>query len=432
MKAFYPMLLLFLLAGCTGPGKSFLSGKTPHEAYQQKIAQLGLDNSAMGKQWMDAAKKSLSAPASISLPYTEKGYFSAETPGATGYSFSVKRGEMITASLEANPDSAFRLFMELWARNKELEHKLVKAADTTYNITFEVPSDGIYQLRIQPELLSNGNYTLTIQTGPSLAFPVPANANPRTTSFWGAARDGGNRSHEGVDIFAAKRTPLLAAADGRILRTGENNLGGKVIFMKPEGKNISLYYAHLDEQLVSPGQTVQQGDTIGLMGNTGNARTTPPHLHFGIYTGNGAIDPYPFINNKRPATPTLQNTSHEPGTLVRTNAKAQWTNAINNKDSSLPANTLLYIQAIAPEKKYKTILPNGHTGFISTNSISALDKPYTQTTVRENSALAFAPQGDAPIKTTLEKGTGIQVLARFNNHLFVKSGTTTGWILNLP
>lgn len=431
MRTCYALLLL-LLAGCTGPGKSFLSGKTPHEAYQQKITQLGLDNSAMGKLWMEAAENSLASPANITLPYTEKGYFSAETPRAAGYSFSLKRGETITASLEANPDSAFRLFMELWARNKELEHKLVKAADTTYQIAFEVPNDGIYQLRIQPELLSNGNYTLTIQTGPSLAFPVPANANPRTTSFWGAARDGGNRSHEGVDIFAAKRTLLLAAADGRILRTGENNLGGKVIFLRPEGKNISIYYAHLDEQLVTPGQNVQAGDTIGLMGNTGNANTTPPHLHFGIYTGNGAIDPYPFINPKRPEIPTLGNTSHRPGTLVRTNIKARWTNAINNKDSSLPANTLLYIQASAPGKRYKAILPNGHTGFINTNSVSPLDKPYLQTTLKENSTLSFTPLADAPIKTTLEKGTRIMVLARFNNYLLIKNEAETGWLQNLP
>ena len=57
-----------------------------------------------------------------------------------------------------------------------------------------------------------------------------------------------------------------------------------------------LYYAHLDQQLVSPGERVNAGEIVGTVGNTGNARTTAPHLHFGIYAvGRGAIDPYWFI-----------------------------------------------------------------------------------------------------------------------------------------
>jgi murein DD-endopeptidase MepM/ murein hydrolase activator NlpD len=68
----------------------------------------------------------------------------------------------------------------------------------------------------------------------------------------------------------------IAAANGRISSVTENNLGGKVMFMRPAGKDFTLYYAHLDEQLVSEGQDVRTGDTIGLVGNTGNARTTPP------------------------------------------------------------------------------------------------------------------------------------------------------------
>ena len=57
----------------------------------------------------------------------------------------------------------------------------------------------------------------------------------------------------------------------------------------------SIYYAHLDSQAVSIGQTVKKGDIVGFMGNTGNAKTTPSHLHFGIYTGSGAIDPILYI-----------------------------------------------------------------------------------------------------------------------------------------
>jgi peptidoglycan LD-endopeptidase LytH len=68
-------------------------------------------------------------------------------------------------------------------------------------------------------------------------------------------------------------------ADGVVTRVEENTLGGRVIFLAPNNKDYSLYYAHLQEQTAKPGQRVKTGDTIGLMGNTGNARTTAPHLH---------------------------------------------------------------------------------------------------------------------------------------------------------
>jgi murein DD-endopeptidase MepM/ murein hydrolase activator NlpD len=58
-----------------------------------------------------------------------------------------------------------------------------------------------------------GEYTLSVSVGPSLGFPVSGN-KASIGSFWGDNRDGGKRSHEGVDIFAAKLTPAIAAADG--------------------------------------------------------------------------------------------------------------------------------------------------------------------------------------------------------------------------
>ena len=62
----------------------------------------------------------------------------------------------------------------------------------------------------------------------------------------------------------------------------------------------SHYYAHLERQAVTTGEHVTAGDVVGYVGNTGNARTTPPHLHFGIYRrGEGPIDPLPFVQGRR-------------------------------------------------------------------------------------------------------------------------------------
>jgi murein DD-endopeptidase MepM/ murein hydrolase activator NlpD len=67
--------------------------------------------------------------------------------------------------------------------------------------------------------------------------------------------------------------------------------------MQPMFDGMRLYYAHLDTQLVVPGQFVRAGEPIGTVGNTGNAITTPPHLHFGVYwrQRGGARDPSAFL-----------------------------------------------------------------------------------------------------------------------------------------
>ena len=109
---------------------------------------------------------------------------------------------------------------------------------------------------------------------------------PIQNQFWARGRS----APCGVDIQAKFRTPVVAVADGRVNTVTENNLGGKVIFMRPSGKQYNLYYAHLDSQMVESGQSVKQGDILGLIGNTGNARNTVPHLHFGVYTFNGPVD----------------------------------------------------------------------------------------------------------------------------------------------
>ncbi len=129
-----------------------------------------------------------------------------------------------------------------------------------------------------------------------LVFPVAGN-NSNVGSFWGARREGGKRKHEGIDIFAKKGTPVVAISDGVITKVAVMPKGGKIVWMECDGREWNVYYAHLDEQFVKEGQKVKKGEAIGTVGNTGNARTTPSHLHFGIYTRKGAVDPYPYVKN---------------------------------------------------------------------------------------------------------------------------------------
>ncbi|WP_298709604.1 M23 family metallopeptidase, partial [Chitinophaga sp.] len=304
MKKYIPICFgaaLFFTA-CSASKRGLFVKRTPHEAYAARITDAGLRESLLGGRWFAAAEKGLARPLGITLPYQETGYFSAEDPDAAGFSFAARRGEQLYITVQVKPAGSLLVFTDLWQPASDggsPQH--LASADTLRTLQYDVERDGRFILRLQPELLNNVEYTIQIVTRPSLAFPVPGKSNARIGSFWGAARDGGARSHEGVDIFAKRRTPVVAAADGHVTRTGENNLGGKVVFMRPAQRDISLYYAHLDSQLVQPGQRVSAGDTLGLIGNPGNARNTEPHLHFGIYTASGAVDPLPYIQQNRKA-----------------------------------------------------------------------------------------------------------------------------------
>jgi murein DD-endopeptidase MepM/ murein hydrolase activator NlpD len=89
---------------------------------------------------------------------------------------------------------------------------------------------------------------------------------------------------------------MVSATRGIVVQIGENRLGGKIVFVAGAGGR-SYYYAHLDRwaEDLETGDWVEPGAELGFVGTTGNARGTPPHLHFGVYGGGGAVNPYPLL-----------------------------------------------------------------------------------------------------------------------------------------
>jgi murein DD-endopeptidase MepM/ murein hydrolase activator NlpD len=180
----------------------------------------------------------------------------------------------------------------------DLSGSLFQTAVATDNsLALRVQSDQKLQLRlvVQSLLEQTDTTNLKIYKQPLLDFTLAGKPNAAIKSFWRDARDGGRRSHERNDIFTDRGHPVVAAADGTISSVRNRGLGGKQIWLQDALTASSHTYAHLDSQLVTSGQRVKRGDTIGLVGNTGNARTTAPHLHFGIYKTGGAVDPKPYI-----------------------------------------------------------------------------------------------------------------------------------------
>ena len=101
-----------------------------------------------------------------------------------------------------------------------------------------------------------------------------------------------------VQIFSPNVVHLYSARLKVLYgRLGYNNLGGKIIWVT--GPNMSQhYYAHLDDyaEHIQEGDWVEAGEVIAYVGNTGNAKNTPPHLHYGIYLGGqGPTNPYPYL-----------------------------------------------------------------------------------------------------------------------------------------
>lgn len=103
------------------------------------------------------------------------------------------------------------------------------------------------------------------------------------------------RAHEGIDVAAAEGTPIWAAADGTVvLQQGEYESGGYGNYTCLEhGGGLSTCYAHQSAFSVSPGQTVSQGQVIGLVGNTGHSFGA--HLHFEVRVGGVAQDPLGYL-----------------------------------------------------------------------------------------------------------------------------------------
>ena len=300
---------------------------TAHEQYARGLRDAGLAESALGREWLDASDSAMRAPLEIVLPYLESGFYSRSEARAVAYRITLRGGERLALTLlgEGRPaqlfvdlfeetrdspgDSLAHFVHRVTGRSSDIADSSVVRSESTavaprdsvsiaaeLSLVYEAERAGTFVLRFQPELLRDGRYRITIRTDPILAFPVRGGRNRAVQSFFGADRDAGRRVHHGIDIFAARGTPVVAATDGVVRSISPNTLGGNVVWLRDERRGQTLYYAHLDRHAVAAGQVVRTGDVIGFVGNSGNARTTRPHLHFGVYRrGEGPVDPWPWV-----------------------------------------------------------------------------------------------------------------------------------------
>lgn len=291
------LLLAISCLGCSGISAGInkvadaFTNPTAREVYERGFK----DDKVKFDAWQSAFKDAHKDSIAVTLPYGEKGTFNPLQDLAYSYTVNLKEGEVLIA--EVMRDSLNQnIFMDILELNGS-EYKPLKSAKANESmISYEPEKSGTYKVIIQPEMSSDSDFFISITKKPLYTtFPVAGKGNAAVMSFWGMERDGGKRSHEGIDIFAKKGTPVIAITDGMVSYAGERGLGGKQVWVRDGLFSASLYYAHLDAIKVQDGSRVKTGDTLGFVGNTGNAKFTPPHLHFGIYRNYGAVDPLPFV-----------------------------------------------------------------------------------------------------------------------------------------
>jgi murein DD-endopeptidase MepM/ murein hydrolase activator NlpD len=418
------MVCLAAMFGCKSGPFNLIKPASPHQQYERKITSAGLNQTTMGAAWIQNAQQSLQNALAIKLPFKETGYFAAEKVEAIAYRFKVTRGEKLTIELVKKPTSGFRIYADLWEPSERNDFKFIAAADTLNDIIqLDAEKTGDYILRLQPELLGGGQFTISLTIGPSLNYPLKAINKNQIQSLYGDGRDENTRKHEGIDIFAPFRTPVIAVSPGVVTGVNMNNLGGKVVWFRPEGKNYTLYYAHLDEQTVSEGQAVLFGDTLGRIGNTGNAINTPPHLHFGIYTNEGAVDPLPFINPKIIDPPRIKTLIARLNTTMRTN-----NNALLNGNKLKPSTIVRITGAAASE--YRVELPNGGIGYLSDKILTSTATVLAKLKIKNIEPLYDKPDSSAAVKLNLKVGQTVDLLGSFGDYqLVIDQNQQTGWIL---
>ena len=432
--------LMVLATGCDSlrrVAEDLLDHRPPRQRYVESLSNAGLGTTALATDWVAAGERALRDAPLVTSPHAEEGYLAPGEPAAIALRIRVRRGQELTLQMELPGDTNTTLFLDAWIPDDDsagyFDHMQSADAGERF-IRLKPRRDSEIILRAQPELLRGGRFRATVRLAPTLAFPVKPGTERDIQSRFGAPRDAGARSHHGIDIFAKRGTPVVAAAPGVVNRVNETNIGGKVVWLRDTSGN-SLYYAHLDSQAVSSGMRVDVGDTLGFVGNTGNARTTPPHLHFGVYRrGEGPVDPFWFVHRPSGTFPRLVADTSRLGEWIRPSSESARLLA----GPSLTSDTLgllrrhTAMRAISASGGYYRVrLPDGSTGFVNARFVESADRaiaaiPAGQT-ILARPAVTHSPQD---IVAVVEEGDNVGVFGRFGDFALVRSPRgVAGWVL---
>ncbi len=404
--------------------------RNEHETYKQSLRQANILESALGQEWLKSSRQSLENPFTVNPPHKEAFFLDPAKAESMGYRFSVKRGQKIEVKVVMLQTDSMKIFIDLYRVNNDSlkYYQHVASADSShYQLAFEPRKDADYILRLQPELLRGGRFNITIQKVPSYSFPVAGRSSKSIWSYFGAPRDDGKRDHHGVDIFAKRHTPIIAPVRAYVRSVTTRSMGGNIIWLR-DSRGHNLYFAHLQTQLVNPRTYVNAGDTIGTVGNTGNAKSTPTHLHFGIYRG-GPIDPINFIRETNTIMPNITAGLEVLGYWVRTKENTY----LKENDLAVHIDTLEEYQPMkvigVVQSSYRVALPNGLIGYINESEIEPTTEPILKQFAAEPYSLLVSPSQNSITKAKLTTGEALSILAMHERYWLVRTSIGQfGWV----
>ncbi len=431
---FFPLILLIHCKKEIVP--EVYKPSNSHEAYIHSLRTANLAHTALARDWILVSNKCLESPVNVKTPFQEAFYVEPSSAFAVSYRFEVKKGQRTEIDVAFQGQKRCRLFMDLFRveGSSTDEWDLVASAnENEKHLEFEPRLDAEYAVRLQPELLRGGRFQVTIRNMASLRFPVLGYDSRSIGSGFGAPRDGGRRVHHGVDIFSPRHTPVIAPAKAYVRRVRETSIGGLNIWLYDEVRDLHLYFAHLQTQDVKGGTYVEEGQRIGTVGNTGNARRTPPHLHFGIYSrGEGPIDPFHFINKIDSAPDEIR---------VDLKMLGQWTRS-NSLSISLKSGPSSRSQDLARLEKssamkvlaaagsmYRVMLPDGRTGYVPARNLELAQETLVTQQAEIPKMVKDAPMDNAIVVEEIEQGEEFSILGQFEAYWLIRTrDDKLGWV----
>ncbi len=424
------MLGLFALGACRTGGGLGIFQASPHERYADSLRSAELAETELGRAWLRAGTGALAEAPRVELPYREIGYFDPARPGAAAFEIALPAGQRLEARVTTEPPSEGGWFFDLLRGDGE-GWETVASAEGALELSRRADDPEVFLVRLQPELLRGGRYEILLQGLGSLAFPVEGAGRRDIGSGFGDPRNHGSRSHRGVDVFAPRGTPVLAATDGRITGVGTNRLGGNVVRMRGEDK-LSFYYAHLHRQTVRFGERVRAGEPVGEVGNTGNARTTPPHLHFGVFRRGEAVDPYGYLVDLGAGSPPVEAPLGRLGDWARTATPGLRLRGGPGTSypilDELPDRNALRVEG-AVRAWFRVRTAQGRLGFVAARLTSGTEDALGSRTLARAVEVLAEPSPGAPPVTALPAGSTVSVGATAGGMLLVTSPDgTRGWI----
>ena len=421
-----------ILTGCSGNTllPRLTQTPSPHERYVDALRGNALGGTALARDFVHAADAALAQPLGVSLPMRESGYFAAERPAAVAYRMELQRGRTLSVELTFETSEPAQLFVDLFEIPVDGAPRRIASLTEGAALQADIRRDGIYVLRLQPELLRGGRYTIVQRTLASLPFPVEGLTARAVQSEFGAARDAGRREHEGIDIFAARNTAVVAVVDGTA-QSGTNGLGGNVVWLRDHGQPRSFYYAHLTRAAFEGTTRVRTGEVVGYIGNTGNARTTAPHLHFGIYQ-RGAIDPLPFLRADDREPPPIEDDVKWVSELVRVTSARGTLRSGTTRDAATVAQlsraTLAQVAGMTGSQ-LRVELPDRSHGYLDRSSVALAQAPLRRQTLRAGQVVRERPDDAAPAINTIDEPVTVDVIGEFNRFALISGpANQSGWI----